>query len=267
VGPWCFLDHYGPDDVSDGPGMQVGAHPHAGLQTVTWLLAGEVVHHDSLGNVQPIRPGQLNLMTAGRGIAHAERSPSPHQRWLHGVQLWVAMPDDARTNAPGFEHHPHLPALGFGGARGCLLIGELAGERSPATAYSPVVGADLEVDVVDAEARVPLDAGFEHALVVVSGAVRLEGTVVAAGGGVYLGRGRSTLSLAGEPAGRILLLGGEPFAEPLVMWWNFVGRSGEEMAALRADWEAGRRFGAVAATAEARIPAPGLPPGRMKPRS
>lgn len=271
VGAWCFLDHYGPDDVDAGPGMQVAPHPHVGLQTVTWLLHGEVVHRDSLGSEQAIRPGQLNLMTAGSGIAHAETSPPPGERppVLHGLQLWVALPGERRAPDPGFEHRPELPVadLGGGGARARVLVGELAGARSPATVHSPLVGADVTVG--GARVEVPLDPDHEHAVLVAGGTVAVEGVSLGTGSCAYLGRRRRRLSLAGDPAGRLLLLGGEPFAEPLVMWWNFVGRSAEEIAEARADWEAGRRFGDVGGVpggSTARVPAPPLPPGRLRPR-
>ena len=136
VGAWCFADDYGPSDVSGSAGMHVPPHPHTGLQTVTWLLEGEVHHQDSLGSEQRVRPGQLSLMTAGRGIAHAETSPADHPPTLRGVQLWVALPDAERHVAPHFEHHPRLPVLVDGGLSARLIIGELAGERSPATAYT-----------------------------------------------------------------------------------------------------------------------------------
>ncbi|HEX3946569.1 MAG TPA: pirin family protein, partial [Acidimicrobiales bacterium] len=242
----------------------VGPHPHTGLQTVTWLLRGEVLHRDSVGSIQPVRPGQLNLMTAGAGIVHAERSPATRPRWLHGLQLWVALPEAHRLAPPAFEHHPDLPTAELDGAVVTVLVGDVAGRRSPATTFSPLVGA--EVRLPGGAAAVPLEAGFEHALVVVDGSVEVEGRRLEAGASVYLGRSRRQLRVAGAPDGRLLLLGGEPFTEPLVMWWNFVGRTGDDVAEARADWEAGRRFGAVAGDPGERIPAPPLPPGRLLPR-
>ncbi|HVX20112.1 MAG TPA: pirin family protein [Acidimicrobiales bacterium] len=266
VGAWCFVDYYGPDDVDGRPGMRVGPHPHTGLQTVTWLLAGEVVHRDSLGNVQPIRPGQLNLMTAGSGIAHAELSPDPHPRWLHGVQLWVALPDAHRHVPAAFEHHADLPVADLGAAQATVLVGDLAGARSAATTYSALVGADVRVAGPD-RAALPLQPDFEHALLVVDGAVTVDGSrPLPAGACVYLGRSRTGLSVAGDPAGRFLLLGGQPFTEPLVMWWNFVGRTTDDIAQARADWESGDRFGEVAGRPDGRVPAPPLPPGQLRPR-
>lgn len=263
VGAWCFLDHYGPDDVAGGPGMRVGPHPHTGLQTVTWLVEGEVVHHDSLGNRQTIRPGQLDLMTAGSGIAHAERSPAARPPILHGLQLWVALPDAHRDVAPAFEHHPSPPKVDLDGARATVLVGEVAGARSTATAFSPLVGADLDVW---GRTAVPLEPGYEHAVLVTAGRVAVEGRPLVAGACVYLGRGRDRLGVAADPAGRVVLLGGEPLGEPLVMWWNFVGRTSDEVAEARADWEAGRRFGHVSGDPAERIAAPAFPAGRLRAR-
>jgi quercetin 2,3-dioxygenase len=265
VGAWCFLDYFGPDDVAAGPGMQVRAHPHIGLQTATWLLAGEVLHRDSLGSEQTLRPGELNLMTAGSGIAHAEESPVPHPPWIHGLQLWIALPDAHRQIGAAFDHHPDLPEAELGTLRAKVLVGEVAGARSDAAVFSPLVGAEVLAPTADRSA-VPLEPGFEHALVVVEGAVVVEGVRLVEGACVYLGRSRRHLAVSGDPAGRFLLLGGEPFSEPLVMWWNFVGRTATEVVEARADWEAGRRFGEVAGHPGVRTPAPPLPPGRLQPR-
>lgn len=259
VGAWCFLDHFGPDDVSTGPGMAVGPHPHIGLQTVTWLFDGRVVHRDSLANTQDIVPGQLNLMTAGAGIVHAEVSPVPRPRWLHGVQLWVALPDAHRHVGPAFEHHPTLPRLDLGGGSATVMVGELGGVRAPPTTYSALVGADVALTGPGARS-IPLDGDFEYAVVGIEGPVDLAGRPLEAGQARYLGRSRQALAVSGP--GRFLLLGGEPFAEPLVMWWNFVGRDHDEIVEARADWEAGRRFVALAG-AGSPVPAPPLPPGRL----
>ena len=142
VGAWCFVDFYGPEDISGTAGMQVPPHPHTGLQTVSWLVTGDVLHHDSVGSEQLVSPGQLNLMTAGHGIAHSEQSPPGHGPTLHGVQLWTALPDEARSVAPHFEHHPDLPVLADSGATITVIMGELDGQRSPARVYSPLVGAE-----------------------------------------------------------------------------------------------------------------------------
>jgi redox-sensitive bicupin YhaK (pirin superfamily) len=263
VGPWCFVDHYGPDDIADRPGMQVPPHPHMGLQTVSWLLSGEVHHRDSIGSVQVIRPGELGLMTSGHGIAHAEQSPVPHPALLHGVQLWVALPDAARDVTPTWAHHATLPRLTSSGMSATVIMGELAGATSPGTAYSPIVGADLALDP-GADALLPLEPDFEHAVLVASGTIDVDGVSLKPGAMLYLGAARRDLRLSTQPGARALLLGGEPFAEQIVMWWNFVARSGAEVAAAREQWMTGARFGAVPGAGDP-LAAPPMPPGRLKP--
>lgn len=265
VGAWCFVDHYGPDDVARVSGMQVPPHPHTGLQTVSWLLAGTVHHRDSIGSDQRIEPGQLGLMTAGAGIAHAEQSPVPHPALLHGVQLWVALPEPARQTAPAWAHHPTLPALTDRGLAATVILGELAGARSPGRTYSPLVGADLAL-AAGADVLVPLEPDFEHAVLVTDGSVEVDGTTLAPGAMLYLGCARADLRLRAESAARALLLGGEPFGEQIVMWWNFVGRSADEIAAARAAWNGrGPGFADVPGFDGYRLPAPPLPPGRLRP--
>jgi redox-sensitive bicupin YhaK (pirin superfamily) len=267
VGAWCFLDHYGPTDVSGLPGMGVGAHPHMGLQTVTWLFDGDVLHHDSLGNEQMVRPGQLNLMTAGKGIAHAEVSPTPHLPTLHGVQLWIALPDEHRHRQPAFDHYPVLPVVDLGGYRITVLIGQLDEAESPATVYSPLSGFEITAAEPGAEGAVALDPGFEYAAAVVDGSVTVDGFELQPGQLLYLGSGRHQLPLLAEGPGRLVLLGGQPFGEDIIMWWNFVGRTAEEMDRARDDWQAGRHFQEVPGfSGSQRIPAPPRPPGRLKPR-
>ena len=249
VGAWCFADHFGPTDPPAS--MQVGPHPHSGLATVTWLVEGEVMHRDSLGSTQLIRPGQLNLMTAGHGVSHAEEQTSGR---IHGAQLWVAQPDATRRGEPAFEHHGELPTLTLGSADATVLVGEVAGMRSPARADTPLVG--LELVAGGGVAEVPLDAAFEHALVVLEGTVAVDGVALAPGVLGYLGAGRDGVAVDMRGGARALLLGGAPFAEQIVMGWNFVGRSRDEVAQAGAEWNAGHeRFGTVA-SALARIPAP-----------
>lgn len=262
VGAWCFVDHYGPVPLAD-EGMDVPPHPHVGLQTVTWLLEGEVLHQDSLGSEQVIAPGQLNLMTAGRGIAHAETSvPRPGGR-LHGVQLWVALPDASRHQPAHFEHHADLPRWSGPGVYATVLMGGLEGVHSPAATYSPLLGAELSLR---GPAVLPLDPGFEHALLALDQTVDVDGVPVHPGDLAHLGRGRRSLRLHADRPGRALLLGGEPFGENLLMWWNFVGRTHEEVAQAREDWSAGRRFGPVVGYAGDALPAPPLPATRLQPR-
>jgi len=266
VGAWAFVDHYGPDDVASSPGMQVPPHPHTGLQTVSWLLAGEVHHCDSLGSDVTFRPGELALMTAGHGIAHSEQSPATHPRYLHGAQLWVALPDAAREIAPAFEHHPRLPGFTSDGVTATVVLGEFGEERSPGTVHSPLVGVDLDL-AAGADVELPLEPGFEHALLASSGDAEVEGLALAHGSMVYLGTGRRTVRVRAAAPARLMLLGGEPFEEQLVMWWNFVGRSGEEIEAYARQWEEeDPRFGEVVGYDGPRQSAPALPPLPLKPR-
>ena len=256
VGPWCFLDSYGPVNFSSGKPMDVPPHPHIGLQTVSWLLEGGILHNDSLGLQGPARPGVLSLMTAGRGIAHAEEASTENGGHLRGVQLWVALPDEARETAPAFEQHRSLPIVELEGGGATLIMGELDGVRSPARAFSPIIGAEVS-GAADRRLTLPLNPEYEHALVPLEGAYRLDGQPLAIDTLYYLGCGRRELVLSCErdPA-RALLLGGAPFGETILMWWNFVARTAEEIVAAREDWEAGRRFGEVRAYKGRRLQAP-----------
>jgi quercetin 2,3-dioxygenase len=262
VGAWCFADHYGPMSVDGVAGMQVPPHPHIGLQTVTWLLEGNVLHRDSLGSEQMIRPGQLNLMTAGRGIAHSEESPDDHDPGLHGVQLWLALPDAHRQAGPGFEHHPALPTIGFGGLRARVFAGALQGVRSPARVFSALVGAEIR-GPDGAQGSVALDAGHEHVVFAARGSAMVAGTGLGPGSLLYLGTGRDSVTVAVRADTSLLLLGGEPLGEPLLMWWNFVARTPEEISAAAADWAHGVRFGKVAGYRGAPLPAPALDAVRL----
>jgi quercetin 2,3-dioxygenase len=269
VGPWCFVDHYGPDDIAAGPGMQVPPHPHIGLQTVSWLLTGEVHHRDSLGSDATIRPGELGLMTSGAGIAHAEQSPVPHPALLHGVQLWVALPDIAREVAPSWSHHDSLPVVRDPGGAATVIMGTLAGAESPGAAHSPLVGADLTLDP-GGDLLLPLEPEFEHAVLVMSGDVTVEGRDLSPGALLYLGCARRDLRVTTRNGARALLLGGAPFAERIVMWWNFVARDHDEIVAFREAWEReSEQFGRVAGYAGTpnRLPAPPLPNGRIRARN
>ncbi len=267
VGAWCFVDHYGPDDIVDEPGMQVAPHPHTGLQTVSWLHDGEVTHRDSVGSLATVRPRELGIMTAGRAIAHSEESPRGHGPVLHGAQLWVALPDRHRHTEPHFEHHPQLPEVAAPGLRATVILGELDGARSPGAVYSPLVGADLTL-AAGAAARLPLERDFEYAVLSMSGSVDVDGVRVEPGALLYLGCGRTELPLRADADSSLLLLGGEPFEEKIVMWWNFVARSGEEIAEARAAWNdaPADRFGEVHGYDGARLLAPALPPVPLKPR-
>ncbi|MFN8195659.1 MAG: pirin family protein [Nocardioidaceae bacterium] len=279
VGAWCFLDHYGPDRVADSGGMKVAPHPHTGLQTVSWLFTGEIEHRDSAGHHALVRPGEVNLMTAGRGISHSEVSTA-RSRELHGAQLWVALPDRDRFTDPGFSHH--VPAAVEGdGWLGRVFVGSLLGDTSPVPTFTPLVGAEL---VLEAGRRLELEVepGFEYAVLVDSGVVTVAGTEVKEHALAYVAPGERRLDLAAPgPGARLLLLGGEPFDESIVMWWNFVGRSHEEIEGFRADWEEQIHLDGVLATTGHRvrpgrfgvvsdrlapIPAPALPGVRLKAR-
>ncbi|HSP39352.1 MAG TPA: pirin family protein [Frankiaceae bacterium] len=245
VGAWCFADHMGPAAATENEGLDIGPHPHIGLQTVTWLLDGKILHRDSLGSEQLIAPGQLNLMTSGAGIAHAEQTSGTYVGQLHGIQLWVALPEATRHGGNDFEHHRDLPQVDLDRAVATVLIGEFAGSTSPARADTPLVG--LELALHGGTTTLPLRPDFEYALVVLQGSVLVDGKAVGPGTLAYLGEGRDELAVTADESTRAMLLGGEPFESPIVMWWNFVGRSREEIAIAYKDWDAGTdRFGRVA---------------------
>ncbi|HLR85244.1 MAG TPA: pirin family protein [Nocardioidaceae bacterium] len=261
VGAWCFVDHYGPDDISATSGMQVAPHPHSGLQTVSWLYDGAVHHQDSLGSDEVVRPGGLGLMTAGRAISHSEASPHERPRMLHGMQLWVALPDESRSRTPAWEYHAELPATAWDDAQVRVIMGTLGDVTSPATAHTPIVGAEVRLV---GEATIPLRADFEYAVVVAEGAVTAAETSIEPGALAYLGRGRDDLTVSGEAV--FLLLGGEPFDEEIVMWWNFIGRSHAEIEAMRKAWMDGADYGTVDSFGGRTLPAPPLPDVSLRPR-
>jgi quercetin 2,3-dioxygenase len=264
VGAWCFVDHYGPMSVDGVAGMRVPPHPHIGLQTVTWLISGDVLHRDSLGSEQMIRPGQLNLMTAGRGIAHSEESPVAHDPLLHGVQLWVALPDASRHVEPSFAHHAELPSAGIGGFEVTVLVGSLGGARSPALTFSEIVGVELAAGR-DALGSIPLAAAHEHVIFVAAGAAEVAGTVLRPGQLMYLSTGRDQVTVSAPAGSRLFLLGGIPLGERLLMWWNLVARTPDEIEAAVAGWREGR-FGAVADYDGEPLAAPPLDAVRLRGR-
>ncbi|CAM3345064.1 pirin family protein [Stackebrandtia soli] len=265
VGAWCFIDHYGPDEIVNEPGMQVPPHPHTGLQTVSWLRQGEILHRDSLGSRQVLRPGQLGLMTSGHGISHAEQSPAPHPDLLHGAQLWVALPQDHRDTAPTWEFHGELPTVTATGLRGSVILGSIDGAQSRGTTYTPIVGAQLDLDG-GAVAALPLERDFEYAAVALSGGTSVDGVRLDPGDLLYLGCGRTELPLeATDGDTELLLLGGEPFDEKIVMWWNFIGRSGDDVRRYRDEWMTGDRFGTVDYEGD-RLDAPPVPDLPLKAR-
>ena len=266
IGAWCFLDHYGPDEVPGDGGMVVPPHPHTGLQTVSWLFTGEIEHRDSAGHHAFVRPGELNLMTAGRGISHSEYS-TPGTTTLHGAQLWLALPDGDRQVDPAFEHFAPEPVSGDGWeAR--VFIGSLLGSTSPVTTYSPLLGAELTLRA-GTTLSVPVDPAYELGVLADLGTVRVDGKPLAAHELGFVEAGADALELGAEEDTRLLMLGGPPFGEQIVMWWNFIGREHDEVVRYRAQWEAllaegdQERFGLPEDDPLEALHAPPLPNARM----
>lgn len=274
IGAWCFVDHYGPDDVSQTGGMSVPGHPHTQLQTASWLFTGEVEHRDTAGTHAFVRPGQLNLMTAGPGIAHSEYS-TPATTVLHGVQLWIALPAADRFADPGFVHY-EPPAIDVDGAKVLVFLGRAFGHVSPAPTYSALVGAEVTL-APGQSLDVEVDVGHEHGFLCDTGRVAVAGAVARPGEIVFAPAGVPVITLQASPAEptRLLVLGGAPFGEQIVMWWNFIGRSHEEVAGFRADWQRQRaglvpgqaaRFGVFPDAWTQTLPAPELPNVRLRSR-
>ena len=265
VSAWCFVDHFGPSDQTDS--MVVAKHPHMGLQTVTWLLDGEVEHRDSVGSVQLIKPGQLNIMTAGHGIAHSELS-TKQEGQLHAVQLWLALPDSARHNASSFQHLDALPLVQNGSLSARVLIGDFMGATSPARVFSKLVAAELRV-AAGGSVEVELNPAFEHAFLVVQSSAAIAGEVIGKSQMQILEVGQSTAKIDAAEGEEliVLLLGGEPFSEPIVMWWNFIARTHAEIVEARAEWNArDDRFGDFEDNIGGWIGAPELPNVTLRPR-
>jgi quercetin 2,3-dioxygenase len=257
IGPWCFLDRFGPLTFSGDKPMDVAPHPHTGLQTVTWLLDGEVVHDDSLGSEAVARPGGVNVMTAGRGIAHAEQTPVANSGQLNGVQLWVALPDAYRNIDPSFDAVARVPAIEQRGGVIQVFAGSLGAAISPARHFSEILGADVQIhrgETVELE----LNPAHEHGVLVLSGDCSIENQPLAERTLYYLGTRRASVQFSSRDGGRVLLLGGQPFQETILMWWNFVARTQQEIFQARADWEAHQRFGEVPAYHGPRLSAPEL---------
>jgi len=274
IGAWCFVDHYGPDDVSLTGGMAVPGHPHTGLQTASWLFTGEVEHRDTTGTRALVRPGQLNLMTAGSGIAHSEYS-TPKTTVLHGAQLWIALPGADRFAAPGFAHY-EPPVTDVDGAKALVFLGSLFGQTSPVPTYSALVGAEVTLPAGHS-LDVTINAGHEHGILCDTGSLTVGGVVARPGEILFQPAGPSTITLEASPSEptRVLALGGKPFGEQIVMWWNFIGRSHEEIVAFREEWQRQRadrapgapgRYGAFPAEWEHTVPAPELPNVRLRSR-
>ncbi|WP_127481022.1 pirin family protein [Nocardioides pantholopis] len=272
IGAWCFADSFGPTPASTARTMDTRPHPRTGLQTVSWLYAGKVEHRDSLGNLAYVVPGQVNLMTAGRGIQHSEVS-TEDARGLRGVQLWVALPEAHRWTEPLFEHWvPHPVTHGAATVR--VFLGELLGQSAPLTTFSPLVAAQIDLPA-GGEVRLPANPAFEHGLLVDTGEPALNGIEVGVGQLCYVPPGSEELVIrAGHAAVRGVLIGGEPLGEEIVMWWNFVGRSHDEIVTFRQEWQSeviggpdpAGRFGVVSGYDGDPLPAPVLPKATIQPR-
>ena len=260
IGAWCFLDRFGPDPTR----MRVEPHPHIGLQTVTWPLIGEVRHRDTVGSDVVLRRGQLNLMTSGEGIAHSEYSVGEEPIPLDALQLWVALPESRRHGEPAFEQHLRLPTVDLGsGAAATVVMGAFGGVASPAAAYTPIAGVEIFIPA-GVDVSLPLETDWEYGIVGVAGEVVVEGVAVARDHLLYLGIHRSEVSVRADADATIFVLGGEPFEDEIVMWWNFVGRSHDEIVEAREAWEADSpRFGHVVGHGDERIPAPPMPAVRL----
>jgi quercetin 2,3-dioxygenase len=266
IGAWCFFDHAGPLDYEAGQGIAVGPHPHIGLQTFSWMIEGRMRHSDSLGNVAWIEPGQVNLMTAGKGISHAEESDPNQPGRVQLAQLWIALPDARRDCEPAFVNYPELPVSHRGDLELTLLVGEHGDRISPVRVHSRLVAMDIRANQTDST-TLALDTDFEYGLMVLEESATVDGERFEPGELAYLGTGRSVLDLAVATGGRVLLIGGEPFDEDILLWWNFVARTPEEIEQAAADWQAGQRFGGVEASETPSLQMPSLEGVRIKPRS
>lgn len=255
IGAWCFIDHFGPTKQTDG--MVVAAHPHTGLQTVTWLFEGEIEHRDSIGSVQLIRPGQLNLMTAGHGISHSELSLATTDN-LHAVQMWVALPKESIDVAPAFEHQKNLPELSGDGFRARVLIGEFLDAKSPTTRFSDLVGVELSLEPGDH--RFELNSEYEYGLMLAEGELKVEEVALPISSLKYLPAGNTEVVISVTQPSKLMLVGGVPFPEKILMWWNFIGREYQDIVSAREEWNARNdRFGEFEDRIGGWIPAPDLP--------
>ncbi|MFM5916375.1 MAG: pirin family protein [Novosphingobium sp.] len=258
VGPFIFVDQFGPAHLPPGQAMDVRPHPHIGLATVTWLFEGAIDHRDSLGSFATIRPGQVNLMTAGRGIVHSERSPQteridgPH---LYGMQTWLALPDGREEIAPAFESLADLPLVEDNCASARVIMGSLWGHTAPTTQQAATIYAEI---VLAPGGSIPIDAeADERAVMLVGGEAMLGGLELELYSLVVLAPGQA-MKLGSTLGGRVMLLGGEAFTTPRHVWWNFVSSTRERINQAKADWRSGA-FGIVPGDSEEFIPIPTVP--------
>jgi quercetin 2,3-dioxygenase len=270
VGAWCFLDRFGPLSFSETKPMDVAPHPHIGLQTVSWLSQGEILHNDSLGSEALLRPGAVNVMTSGGGIAHAEETPVKNSGLLNGVQLWIALPDANRNDQASFQHINEVPVIEQPGGTLSVFAGSMPGCSSPAKHFSPILGVDIALHTTSSM-ELPLDRSFEHAVLLMSGDAEIDGQPIDAMSLWYLGTSHSSVEFKSGNGCRVLLIGGPPFPEKILMWWNFVARTSEEIAHARSDWQRHQRFGHVKAYRGPRLDATPTPavrttkPSQLKP--
>lgn len=264
IGPWCFVDLMTPGDVEEPPPIEIGPHPHIGLATVTWLFEGSALHSDSLDSEQLIRPGQVNLMTAGHGIAHAELgveiSSATETNGHMGVQMWLAQPEATRHGPSRFQHVADLPIAEIGTGEATVMVGTLVGAASTAAFEHPTIGADV---TFRDRVVVPVDASFEHAIVPIGDALKVDDAIVEPGSIADVPCGYDELPIETRAGtSRFLLLGGEPLGVPIKMWWNFVARTLDEITDAWRAWQEhdDDRFGPVPSSLT-RIDAP-VPPWR-----
>ena len=275
VGAWCFADAFGPEDVATHGGMDVPPHPHTGLQTVSWLVEGSIEHRDSLGSIHTVAPGGVNVMTAGRGIAHSEHS-TPETVALHGIQLWIALPHAQRGIDPHFAGLDAVPTLQVGDATVQVFAGSLGVLHAEVPVHSPIVGAVVRLPACGA-AQLPGDPTFEHGVLALTEGLVVGGVPVPVGGMAVLAPGDDLVRIHADAdaTGDVvaILLGGEPFAEEIVMFWNFVGTTHDDVAVAREAWMRERgepegareRFGVVPG-GEPTLPSPRLPDVELLPR-
>lgn len=250
VGAWCFVDLMSPGDIENPKPMEIGPHPHIGLSTVTWLFDGSALHGDSLGTEQLIRPGELNLMTAGHGIAHSELGIRPaglgeRAGDFVGAQMWIAQPESTRHGGSRFEHLSELPTVDLGSGEARVFVGSLGSAVSPARTDTELVGADLTVET---SVEIATEAAFEYALVPLDRPMKIGDAIVEPGSLGITSTGLSSFRIeVNGGRGRALLLGGVPLGERVQMWWNFVARTREELTAAWLDWRDHNddRFGPV----------------------
>jgi redox-sensitive bicupin YhaK (pirin superfamily) len=240
VGPFIFVDQFGPAHLNPGQAMDVRPHPHINLATVTWLFEGAIEHRDSLGSFATVRPGQVNLMTAGSGIVHSERSPQDERAdgpKLYGMQTWLALPDGREEMAPAFEAQTNLPLIEDSCVLARVIMGKLWGETAPTTCYADTIYAEI---VLGPSGRIPIDADAdERAVMLVGGEASIDGQPLELYALTVLAPG-AAMSLSSDSGGRIMLLGGEAFTTPRHVWWNFVSSSRERINQAKDDWKQGR---------------------------